>query len=249
VIPNKLVQSHYGPMIINANDCFIGRSIEQFGSWDSDDIELISSILEILLRQKSQVMFYDVGANIGTHSVALARRFGNKIQVRSFEAQRQIYYMLCGNVALNGLDNVICEHCAVSDQFMSTISVLMPDYTHQNNFGGLELVAPCNSDNDNMIKKDFELVKTTTIDHYGETVDFIKLDVEGMEHLALAGAVQTFDQHRPICFFEVLKTDVGLVKEFFKNQTYQIYQLRNDDWIAVPNESDVELDLPKVLLC
>ena len=44
MIPNKLVQSHYGPMIINANDKYIGRSIEQLGAWAAEDIELIKSI-------------------------------------------------------------------------------------------------------------------------------------------------------------------------------------------------------------
>jgi hypothetical protein len=50
-----------------------------------------------------------------------------------------------------------------------------------------------------------------------------------------------------VCFFEVLKTDVTLVQQFFADQCYTVYQLRADDWIAVPAESDVELDLPKLL--
>lgn len=235
-------------MIINGNDKFIGRSIEQFGSWAADDIELIKSILQIQLQTLEKISFYDVGANIGTHTVALAKHFGSQIQVRSFEAQRQIYYLLCGNVALNGLDNVICEHLAVSNQSGGTIPIELPDYSKQNNFGGLELVVPCRSDNSDMIKKDFEHVQVTTLDFYEETVDFIKLDVEGMEHLVLTGAEQTFDRHRPVCFFEVLKTDVDLVKSFFAQRQYQIHQLRPDDWIAIPAESDVELDLPVVLI-
>lgn len=59
-------------MIINANDKYIGRSIEQAGAWAADDIELLKSIMDILLTEQDQVCFYDVGANIGTHSVALA---------------------------------------------------------------------------------------------------------------------------------------------------------------------------------
>ena len=63
----------------------------------------------------------------------------------------------------------------------------------------------------------------------------------------LAGAARVFQQHRPVCFFEVLKTDVPQIKQFFADQYYTVYQLRADDWIAVPAESDVELDLPKLL--
>lgn len=234
-------------MIINGNDKYIGRSIEQFGAWAQDDIELIKSIIEIQLEDRDQVCFYDVGANIGTHTVALAKHFGSKIKIRSFEAQRQVFYMLCGNVALNGLDNVVCEHHAVSDKAFGTIPILLPDYSHENNFGGFELIPPCHSDNADMIKKEFEYVKTVTIDYFLEPVDFVKLDVEGMEHLVLEGAAETFHRHRPVCFFEVLKTDKTAVQQFFVNHKYEIYQLRSDDWIAVPQESDVDLDLPKIL--
>ena len=233
-------------MIINANDKYIGRSIEHHGSWAADDIELLKSIVNVLLADRAQVCFYDVGANIGTHSVALARHFGSKITVRAFEAQRQIYYMLCGNVALNGLDNVICEHAAVT-QCASTLTVTLPDYDQVNNFGGLELIPPSHSDNDTMSHHGTEQVPTVTLDQYADHVDLIKLDVEGMEHLVLAGAAGMFRRHRPVCFFEVLKTDVPLVQQFFADQCYTLYQLRADDWIAVPAESDVELDLPKVL--
>lgn len=247
MIPNRLVNSHYGPMIINENDRFIGRSIEHFGTWAADDIELIKSICHILLENKSHLHVYDVGANIGTHTVALAKHFGHRITIRSFEAQRQIYYMLCGNIAVNGLDNVYCEHLAVSDQESSSISISLPNYQQENNFGGLELLPPCHSDNQYMTKNGSELVHTTTIDHYSEQVDFIKLDVEGMEHLALRGAEETFTKYKPICFFEVLKTDVEQVKIFFAKKDYKIYQLRPDDWIAVHKDSDVDLDLPEVL--
>lgn len=248
MIPNKVVDGHYGPMIINSCDQFIGRSIEVYGAWAADDIELIKSILAIQLQDRERICFYDVGANIGTHSVALARHFGSRIAIRSFEAQRNVYYMLCGNVAMNGLDNVICEHAAVSDVSDNTISVALPDYSTINNFGGVELITPRHSDNGHMVKPNTELVKTVTIDQFNEAIDFIKLDVEGMEHLALAGARQIIARHHPICFVEVFKTDVLAVKSFFKDLDYHAYQVRPEDWIFVPKHSDVDLDLPNVLL-
>jgi hypothetical protein len=68
-------------MIINANDQYIGRSIEVYGAWAQDDIDLIKSLIDLLLAKKEKVVFYDVGANIGTHTVALAKIFGNRISV------------------------------------------------------------------------------------------------------------------------------------------------------------------------
>lgn len=235
-------------MIINANDKFIGPSIEQFGAWAADDIELIKNIIQIQLQEQDTICFYDVGANIGTHTVALARHFDSQITVRAFEAQRHVYHVLCGNVALNGLDNVMCEHAAVSDGTVDHIQVHMPDYNRINNFGGLELMAAVNSDNSLMIKKQVEQINCVTLDSFREWVDFIKLDVEGMECLALQGAKNTIEQSRPICFVEMLKSDIVKIQQFFKNYNYNLYKYKPDDWIFVPVESDVDLDLPKTLL-
>ena len=241
MIPNKVVNSTYGPMIINTNDRYIGRSIETYGSWAADDIELIKSIIRIQLEEKDFVKFYDVGANIGTHTVALAREFGNKINIRSFEAQRQVYYMLCGNVALNGLENVICHHYAVSDQ-PGLLPINVPDYNTENNFGGVELIKPVYSDNHDMVKPGLEYTPTATLDSLDESVDFIKMDIEGMEHLALAGAHDTIKQHQPICFVEIFKTDQAFVKTFFKELGYQAYEIRAEDWLFIPEESSIMLD-------
>lgn len=241
MIPNKLVDSRNGPMIINANDQYIGRSLEVYGAWAQDDIDLINGLIELLLQNKSQVIFYDVGANIGTHAVAVAKKFKERVAVRSFEAQRQVYYVLCGNIAINGLDNVHAHHAAVSDITNNTIQVELPDYTMPNNFGGLELIKTERSDNQYMTKTRTETVKTVTIDQFDESVDFLKLDIEGMEHLALLGAKKTIEQHRPICFVEMWKTDISAVKQFFKQTNYRAYSYKPDDWIFFPAEGALGL--------
>jgi FkbM family methyltransferase len=247
MIPNKIVNSSYGPMIINANDQYIGRSIEQYGQWAADDIDLISRICDFLLQSKDKITIYDVGSNIGTHTVALAHKFGERVQIRAFEAQRQIYYMLCGNVAINGLDNVYCEYAAVSST-PGTLPIQVPDYKEINNFGGVELQDPVHSDNQAMNKPNTESVTTVTIDSFNESVDFIKMDIEGMEHLALAGAVDTL-KHRPICFVEMAKTDQQAVKKIFGQAKYRAYAYKDDDWLFVPDESELIIgDREKIVL-
>lgn len=228
-------------MIINANDQYIGRSIEVYGAWAQDDIDLIVGLVELVLQNKEHITFYDVGANIGTHTVAVAKKFADRISLRSFEAQRQVYYVLCGNVAINGLDNVHVHHAAVSDVTNNTILVDLPDYTLPNNFGGLELIKAERTDNQYMTKTRTETVNTVTIDQFKEPVDFLKLDIEGMEHLALAGAKKTIEQHRPICFVEMWKTDIESVKQFFKKANYRAYAYKPDDWLFFPAEGNLGL--------
>ena len=229
-------------MIVNQNDQYIGKSIQLLGTWAQDDIDLIASFCELILENKPNMVLYDVGANIGSHTVALAKKFGNRISIRAFEAQRQVYYTLCGNVAINGLDNVICEYLAVSDIANTIISIQLPDYNTVNNFGGVELMTAEHSDNQNMVKPNLEYIKTTTLDSYNDIVDFVKLDVEGMEHLALAGARQLLIKNRPVCFVEIMKTDQSKVKQIFKELNYIAYAYKNDDWIFCPAESDYELE-------
>ena len=215
MIPNKIINSTYGPMIINANDQYIGRSIEVYGYWANEDIDLIKSLVGLLLTKKPTVSYYDIGANIGTHTVALAKTYGDKITVRSFEAQRQVYYMLCGNISINGLNNVHAHHLAMSNKSSETIDIDLPDYSMPNNFGGLELMNSLRSDNQYMTKNATEAVETVCIDDFDEQVDFIKMDIEGMEHLALEGGKKTIAKYRPICFVEMWKCDIDAVKKFF----------------------------------
>lgn len=227
-------------MIINSRDLAIGRGIESAGYWAIHDIELLKNICKVILESKSNIVFYDVGANIGTHSVPLAKEFKDQIQVRAFEAQRQIYYMLCGNIAANGLYNVHCHNVAVGDQ-NTVMDIQLPDYQTDNNFGGLELMPPQFSDNHNMVKKFTESVDVIKLDNFDETVDIIKLDVEGMEHLVVQGATALIKRGLPVCLVEVFKTDRDAVSAFFKDINYRAYEIRQGDWLFVHRDSDINI--------
>ena len=241
MIDNRIVTTDFGPMIINSNDQYIGRSLEQLGHWARTDIDLMAGIIQLLIQRRGPVRLYDVGANIGTHTVALARIFRDEIQIRSFEAQRQIFYMLCGNVAINGLDRVWCHHAAVSDTAAQPLTLALPDYNQVNNFGGFEVQPAERSDNQSMTRSGTEAVTTVTLDQFAEPVDFLKLDVEGMEHLALRGSGDLVSQYRPVCLVEMLKTDQAAVRKFFRDQDYTAYAPTPDDWWFFPAEGDLGL--------
>jgi FkbM family methyltransferase len=239
--PNVLINSDYGPIIININDSVIGRQISKLGYWAGGDIQLIKQLLEFLLTKKESLMFYDVGANIGTHSLAIAKTFGTRISVRSFEAQRQVFNMLCGTIALNGLSNVFCHHLAVSDGDVDKIKIPLPSYNEVNNFGGLELMPPVRSDNQSMVVDNYEEVATTTLDRFDEMVDFIKMDIEGMEDKAFRGAQLLLEKYKPICFVEILKSDVDFLINYFKSMGYLGFQ-KDADLIAIHAHHQIQLN-------
>lgn len=239
--PNVLINSDYGSIIININDSVIGKHISQLGYWAKDDIELIKRLIDFLLTKKQSITLYDVGSNIGTHALAIGKTYGQKVKVRAFEAQRQIFNMLCGTVALNGLDNIYCHNLAVSDGGEKKIKIPLPNYFEVNNFGGLELITPIRSDNQSMLVNNYEEIQTTTLDDFNEAVDFIKMDIEGMEDKAFAGSKLILEKYRPICFIEILKTDVDYLINLFKGIGYLGFQ-KNADLIVIPVEHQIQIN-------
>jgi FkbM family methyltransferase len=223
-------------MIINIHDKFIGSEIMARGVWEAGEISLILRLADFLVRQNGSILVYDVGANIGHHSLALATTYKSKISIRAFEAQPLVFQMLCGTMALNNLQNVNCECALVSDSNETSISVRLPDYNVANNFGGFEFSAAKYSDNDDM-KLDTKnaTVRCISIDSFEEKVDLIKIDVEGMEELVLNGAASTISSSRPFCYVETKKTGLEPIRDFFHRAQYKLFT-HGDNVLAIPKE-------------
>src|SRR5258708_33505318 len=134
----------------------------------------------------------EVGANVGMLTVPLARLAGPGGKVIAFEPQRIVYQMLCGNVALNALSNVIA-HNSAAGRAAGSITVPPVDYGNMGNFGGVSLGGSAEG----------ETVALVTIDQLGlAKCDFMKIDVEGMELDVLEGAATTLQQFRPRLYVE-----------------------------------------------
>ncbi len=58
-------------------------------------------------------------------------------------------------------------------------------------------------------------------------VDFIKLDIEGMEMEALEGARQTIDRSVPILLIERIKADGAQLTQWLEGRDYQVMQVGN----------------------
>ena len=245
----KIINTQFGKIVVNINDQFIGKSFINQKYWGLQDIEVISKLIEYKCKKKNRIVFYDVGANIGSHSIALSNIFKNKILIRAFEAQSTIYQMFNQSIKINNLNNIEVYHNAVSDKNDEIIRIDLPDYSKHNNFGALELFKPFqNSDNADMQKSGiFEDVKTIKLDIFDEEVDFIKIDVEGMESLVLKGSNNLIVNHRPFLFIELLKSKLENVTEFFKGKDYNIYSKGMDAFI-IPVESKVNFRGLKKLL-
>ncbi len=92
-----------------------------------------------------------------------------------------------------------------------------------------------------MSKNSFEEIATTALDDFDEVVDFIKMDIEGMEDKAFAGAKLILEKYRPICFIEILKTDVNFLMRLFQDMGYLSFQ-KNADLIVIPKEYQIQIN-------
>lgn len=221
--PNIIVETSYGKIIVNNND-YIGKEIIKTGYWEIDDIRLVEIIILELMKKKTgrDFHFYDIGANIGTYSLAIGN-LDSRLKVTAFEAQAQIYYMLCGTVAINGLRNVVCKNAAVSESVGEILEIRIPDYTKDGSFGSVELIKPIYSDNQKFLFTNTEKINTLTIDSLSGDIDFIKIDVEGMEDKVLKGGREKIAAHRPVVYVEIYKTDRNFVISFFRDLDYVLY--------------------------
>ena len=179
-------QCRHGAFAFNVNDRYIGRSLDVYGEWAEGEIDLLFQVLE------PGDVVVDVGANIGTHTVAFAKKVTDKGVVIAYEPQRLAFQLLCGNVALNALTNVVCRHAAAGDK-AGHVMVPALDPRVERNFGAVKVTG----------RESGERVEAMRIDDLGlQRCKLIKVDVEGAETQVLAGARATIAKHRPVLFVE-----------------------------------------------
>lgn len=189
----------------------------------------------------------DIGANNGHFSIEFAHYVGDKGKVYSFEPQRIIYQQLCGNIFLNGLDNVYAYNVALGDENKMT-NIESVDYFKE---GEINL-------GDIHISDDGETVEMKRLDNYEfKNLSVIKIDVQGYEPFVIDGAKETLKKHRPFIFIEIeddqlkkfnsseseliekLEEQGYVVKQFQIGIPYQTVSGKCLDYVCIPIEKNV----------
>jgi FkbM family methyltransferase len=234
-----LYATGHGTLIVNQNDYHrwesgyeygVGLALARHSYFDPEEIELALRLLRLRREHFGDgVVALDCGANIGVHSVEWAREMYGWGRVHAFEAQEPIYYALCGNLVLNNCLNADAKHLAVGAE-SGTIRVPKLDYHKPGSFGSLELRL---REGTEYVGQDVDYteeagtpVPLVTIDSMGfERVDFLKIDVEGMELEVLSGAKHTIETCKPIVFLEYVKSDSDELLRYFRSLSYSVYQM------------------------
>lgn len=185
--PLAITRARHGLMAYNPHDMYIGRSVERYGEFGELELDLMRAALP------EAGVAVDVGANIGTHTVALARHVGSNGIVLAFEPQRAVHGILTTNVTLNGLAWVHLVHAGVGAR---RDEMLLPDYRYDKdtNFGAIPMQAA---------ERGWP-VRVVPLDDYLwlPACHLVKIDVEGMEPQVLDGAQAFIAKYRPVLFVE-----------------------------------------------
>ncbi|MBF0283102.1 MAG: FkbM family methyltransferase [Magnetococcales bacterium] len=231
-----VVPTVYGLMMVNRHDINQTNALIKTGKGHShDEVELLAHLLKLCGTNQTVL---DIGANFGVISLGLARSLGPEGTIHAFEAQRIIFYMLAGSVALNALMNVHCHHLAVGD-VEGEIEIPQFDYAAPLNFGSIEFgpeqTEPLNQQRQHDPSRR-EKVAMTFIDRFDfPRVDLMKIDVEGMEMKVLEGAKQTIARCRPILNVEYIKSDRAALRQRIESMDYAVY-INGVNYLCLPTE-------------
>ncbi len=206
--------ARHGDLFHFADDSVIGASLARYGEWAEQELHLLHQ----LVRPGDTVI--DAGANVGCHTLALARFVGSEGRVIAIEAQPAMFDLLATNVTLNGATWARCVF-ALADQASGATSFALDLAAPEGNYGAVSFadgqrrhaVGACLP------------VAILALDDLGlERCALLKIDVEGMELDVLRGAERLLLECAPHLYFEQA-TDRNRAQIFalLRGLGYQLY--------------------------
>jgi FkbM family methyltransferase len=192
--------------------------------------ELLGFILRKLQPEAAGAVFVDVGANIGSFTLPVAKSLGAGGRVIAIEPSPTIFPYLKRNVDLNGLSNISLAQCAASDTDLQEV----PFYEAPiDNFGMGSLGAQFNGESIPVITRTLDSILS---EHGVDRVTLIKVDVEGFEMGVFKGAEKLLNgPDAPLIVFEfcdwaedrVPGGQRGNAQRVLKDYGYRIWKLHD----------------------
>jgi FkbM family methyltransferase len=186
---NCIVAGKHGYFLANRYDHYVGLALIKYGEYG----ELEWQVLGQLAAAGATVV--EIGANIGSHSVALAKAVGPTGRLIAIEPQRIIHQHLSATISLNALTNVECHWTGCGAESGELVVPPMDYFAeYPQNFGSVSLVAGGEGERVPVVRLDDLMA--------GRRTSLIKIDVEGMEAEVLRGAAGVIAVSRPIIYTE-----------------------------------------------
>jgi FkbM family methyltransferase len=149
---------------------------------------------------KTVESFFDIGANMGFYSLALAS-INSEVQVKSFEPQPEIYSIFSKNVSLNQLEPQIKIYNYGLGSKEDKLKMYIPAFTGSGGGSFADLHTE-----EGAAEEVFVPVQSLDklVPPYSN-IDLMKIDVEGFEFEAIAGALELIGSSKPTIIIELLR--------------------------------------------
>ncbi len=144
----------------------------------------------------------DVGANLGTYAFYLAKIVAETGKVFAFEPVPATYKGLVANMTKVRLTNVHSFNLGVSDQ-EGTVDLFVPERVGLPSHGRAHLHPPEAKELGEHVQIQLTTIDAFCAQHELGRVDFVKMDIEGAELLALRGAVKVIGTYQPKLLLEI----------------------------------------------
>ena len=196
---------HDGVWIHKYTDRFIAKTKKNFKMSVSGIVERTrNNCLYNYMPQKGDVII-DVGAGVGEETLVFSKSVGQNGKVISIEANPKTFLCLAKMCEYNKLDNVILLDCAIT---AAETDVFIED---------IDEYKACRVNKKGNVK-----VKGRTLDNIANEfgihkVDFLKMNIEGAEKIAIEGMSEVIQKTRFVCiaYHDFRAINEGLKKHGF----------------------------------
>ena len=229
-----VLESVYGKFIVARTCLFQAEALVKTGRTHIESE--LNNIFAIVDTLPKDAVIVDGGANIGFFTVPVAHRTQElETRIIAFEPQRQLFQALGGSLAINGYRHVYLHNCGLGAE-PGIAQLPAVDYSVSQDFGTVQLSDKTTVDEDGWMND--RVVDVTSIDAMDlPRLDFFKLDVEGYEIPALAGALATIKKHRPWIWVEYFITGANPIKQALNGlDDYAFFIMDYQNMLCAPRE-------------
>lgn len=205
----------------------------------------INAAFKLVLDTLKPRVFWDIGANIGYYSWVV-RHYPSIESIVLFEPDPVNYSLIQKTINKNRFMNCEAINVAVSDQ-VGNVTFVVDQASGAT--GSIKSVST--SDDETTLHADYGMgnnsirVKTITIDSFSwnrSLPEFIKIDVEGAEHLILNGAKTIFCTYHPTLIIETKNSD--FIRQLVA-MGYTAFRVDNENLVFVNSLLENELSIIK----
>ena len=149
---------------------------------------------------------FDIGANVGSHTLPIAKFIGDSGIVYAFEPVPWALKKLRRNISLNAYKNIVVEPIGLSDakneavecKFRASFKVSSKSTGAINGNLNQEWMEACDD-----VIVDFQTIDSYVDCHKISKIDLIKLDVDGYEAKVIRGGESSIKRFNPIIVMEI----------------------------------------------